>query len=416
MNYLFIHQNFPGQYRHVVRDLAGRPGNTVVFVSQPTKPPVEIAGVRNVTYERPDRAIIKCHPLTVDLDVAIRTGSAVAERCKELRDEGFHPDLIVGHSGWGETVFVKDVFPDSPLLSYFEFYYHAQGVDLDFDPEFESLFRGADRVRVRNAISLMAYDATDWGHSPTLWQRELFPPEMRGRITALHEGVDTTVARPDPDASFVSPDGGLRLSRRDEVITYVSRSLEPYRGFHVFMRALPEILKRRPQAQVVLVGDDGAHYGAAAPPGTSYREILLGELDGRLDRARVHFLGQIPYEDYLRLLQVSSVHVYLTYPFVLSWSFLEAMASGCLVVGSATPPVLEVLEDRANGLAVDFFSSDQIADRVEEVLRHPDRMQSLRDAARRTVLERYDLNARILPRWRELFEDLIAGRAPELDP
>jgi glycosyltransferase involved in cell wall biosynthesis len=199
------------------------------------------------------------------------------------------------------------------------------------------------------------------------------------------------------------------------VITYVSRSLEPYRGFHIFMRALPEILRRRPRAHAVVVGAEDVSYGAPAPPGSSFRQIMLHELGGKLDLTRVHFLGRVEYATYLRLLQISSVHVYLTYPFVLSWSFIEAMASGCLIVGSATPPVLEVLQDRVNGLTVDFFSPEAIADRVDEVLDHPDRHQALRDAARQTAIANFDLHGRQLPLWKTLIADLLEGRRPVLD-
>ncbi len=418
MIYLFIHQSFPAQYAHVLRHLAGRRGNKVYFISRPGKPKrFSSLGVRRLTYHKAPRGPVNCHPWTVDLDEAIRTGALVADVCRKLRDDGVRPDLIVGHGGWGETLFVKEIFPDAPVLTYFEFYYHVHGADMNFDAEFSSsAFHGPERVRTRNGISLMAFDATDWGHTATPWQRSVLPPEHRSRVTVLHEGVDTEHVRPDPSAEFLLPRKRRKLTARDEVITYTARNLEPYRGFHVFMRALPEILRRRPRAQVVIVGGDAVAYGAPTIPGKTHRQAMLDELGDRIDLSRVHFLGTLSYERYARLLQVSSVHVYLTYPFVLSWSFIEAMASGCLIIGSATAPVLEVLEDRVNGLVVDFFAHDQIAERIDEVLDHPDRMQSLRDAARRTAVERFDLKTRILPRWQAMFDDLIAGRHPELDP
>ena len=413
MIYLFIHQSFPGQYLHMVRHLAATPGNTVYFICRNAG--ADMPGVRKLVY-RSSGTPGGCHPLTSDLDGAIRNGAAVLELCRELLRDGVMPDLIIGHSGWGETLFVKDAFPDTPVLSYFEFYYHASGVDLDFDPEFSSLFQSPENLRTRNGIALMAFDGCDWGQSPTQWQRSLLPPELRNRITVLHEGVDTAVVRPDPAARFEVPGTNLSLRREDEVVTYVSRNLEPYRGFHSFMRALPQIQKLRPKAQVLLVGADEVHYGRPAPPGTTYRELMLEEVGGALDLSRVHFLGKLRYEDYLRVLQVSSVHVYLTYPFMLSWSFVEAMASGCVIVGSSTPPVLEVLNEGENGLTVDFFSPDQIAERVDEVLSHPERMKALGQAARRTAVEQFDLHAQVLPRWNTLFADLVQGRLPDLNP
>jgi glycosyltransferase involved in cell wall biosynthesis len=235
---------------------------------------------------------------------------------------------------------------------------------------------------------------------------------MQSRISVLHEGVDTDVARPNPKASFKLPGSGRKLTRRDEVVTYVARNLEPYRGFHIFMRALPQLLRRRKRAQVVIVGDDGVSYGAPPPPSSTFREMMLREVGSKLDLTRVHFLGMIDYHAYLNLLQVSSVHVYLTYPFVLSWSFVEAMACGCLIVASATPPVLEVLRDGTNGLTVDFFAHKQLANRIEAALDQRRELESLRQGARATAVEQFDLKRLLLPRWMALFEDVLNGRHP----
>jgi glycosyltransferase involved in cell wall biosynthesis len=411
MNYLFLHQNFPGQYRHIVRHLVRTRKGHVVFLTQPNEN--AMIGVTKVTYPRDERGPITCHAYTVEIDRAIHTGATVAQVCRRLRDEGFRPDLIVGHSGWGETLFVKDVFPDAPLLANFEFYYHGEGVDVGFDPEFTSAFNDPSRLRARNATNLMAFEAADWGHSATTWQRNLYPPEMRSRISILHEGVDTDLARPRRAAEFKLPGTRRTLTRRDQVVTYVARNLEPYRGFHIFMRALPQVLRRCPRAQVVIVGGDGVSYGAPPPPRSTYRDMMLEELGSKLDRTRVHFLGLIAHEQYLDLLQVSSAHVYLTYPFVLSWSFIEAMASGCLVIGSSTPPVLEVLRDGANGVAVDFFATRALASRIEAALLRPAEFEHLRDAARDTAVKHFDLKRVLLPRWMSLFDDLIEGRRPE---
>ncbi len=413
MKILFLHQNFPAQYRHLVRRFANRPENEVYFITQANANAMQ--GVTKLVYKPVLPAQSTCHPFSIDVDRAIRTGLAAAAACRALRARGIRPDIVIGHNGWGETLFVKDVFPDAPLLSYFEFFYHAHGVDVDFDPEFTSVFGDPARLRTRNAVNLMGFNAADWGHTATSWQRSLYPSDMRRRITAIHEGVDTTRVKPNPDAWSRPPGYGRKLTRHDEVITYVARNLEPYRGFHVFMRALPEILRRRPRAQVIVVGGDGVSYGSPPPIGASYRDWLQQELRDNLDWARVHFLGQVPYETYLSVLQVSSAHVYLTYPFVLSWSFAEALACGCLVIGSKTAPVLEVLKDRVNGLLVDFFSADDLADRVDEVFDHPDRLQELRDGARQTAVARFDLTTRQLPKWEQLVNDLVNGRRPATD-
>jgi glycosyltransferase involved in cell wall biosynthesis len=410
---VFIHQNFPAQYRLIVRHFADSPENTVYFITQPNDN--RMRGVIQLIYRRDTGRREGCHPYTHDIDDAIRTGTAVADVCRMLRDQGVKPDIIVGHNGWGETLYVKDVFPDVPVLAYFEFFYHATGVDVGFDPEYASIFlNDPSRLRAKNAVNIMGFAAADWGHTATRWQRSLYPASMRRRITAIHEGVDTDVARPDTKAWIRLAREGLRLTAKDEVITYISRSLEPYRGFHSFMRALPEIQRRRPRVHAVVLGNDGVSYGPPAAPGTNFREIMLREVGDRLDHGRVHFLGQLPYANYINVLQVSSVHFYLTYPFVLSWSFLEALACGCAVIGSSTPPVREVMEDRVNGLLVDFFSTEEIADRVDEILDHPDRMREMRRAARNTAVRDFDFKRRQLPHWKQLFRQLIDGETPSV--
>ena len=411
---VFIHQNFPAQYRLLVRHLADAPENTVYYITQPNENRMQ--GVIKLIYRADAGPREGCHPFTLEIDDAIRTGTAVADVCRMLRDQGIRPDVIVGHNGWGETLYVKDVFPDVPLLALFEFFYHPKGVDIGFDPEFASIFfDNPSRIRAKNAINILGHAAADWGHAATRWQRSLYPAEMRRRITAIHEGVDTDLLQPDPKAWIQLARDGLRLTREDKIITYVSRSLEPYRGFHSFMRALPEIQRRHPSARALIVGNDGISYGPPVAPGTTFRETMLNELGDSLDLERVHFLGQLSYEDYVNILQVSSVHFYLTYPFVLSWSFIEALSCGCAVIGSSTPPVREVMKDGVNGLLVDFFSPGDIADRVDEVLNHPDRMGKMRERARQTAVEHFDFKTRMLPRWIQLLQLLMDGKTPPVD-
>ena len=413
MIYLFIHQNFPGQYRHVIRHLADQPENKVYFITQQNDNWMD--RIIKLVYAPVIPTNVNCHPYIREYDGAVRVGLAVAQVCLSLRQQGIIPDVIAGHSGWGETLFVKEVFPETPLLSYFEFFYHAAFTDVGFDPEFATDPGDRFRVRCKNTVNLAAFDATDWGNTPTKWQRGLYPPEMRARITTLHEGVDTRIAQPCETAWLQLARDKRILTRADEVVSYVARNLEPYRGFHIFMRAAREILRRRPKTHIVVVGGDEVSYGAPAPNGESYRSIMLREVGADLPMDRIHFLSKVPYEVYLNLLQVSSAHIYLTYPFVLSWSFLEAMSCGCAVIGSDTPPVLEVLRDGENGLVVDFFSPTEIADKVDRILDDPDRADGLRRAARETVVDRFDLATRILPRWLNLLDDLIAGRRPPVE-
>ena len=399
MKVLFVHQNFPGQYGRLATVLAKGPGCEVVALGdlKNVKNRPKIPGVKLLAYPTPALATAHTHHYVRPLEGAVRRGQAVARSCLALQKQGFVPDVIYAHPGWGEALFLRDVFPNARLTLYCEFYYQAQGADVGFDPEFPSTPDDVLRVRVKNATSLLSLEAADAGISPTQWQRRMFPREFRNRIEVIHEGVDTDLVKPDAAAELKLADKGVRLTARDEVVTYVARNLEPYRGFHIFMRAVPEIQRRRPHAHILIVGDEGVSYGQALPKGRTYKQKMLDEVGAKIDMSRLHFLGPVPYEMLLRIYQISSVHVYLTYPFVLSWSILEAMAAGCVVVASRTAPVTEVVDDRKNGLLVDFFSPPEIAARVDEVFENPAAMAAIRKQARRTVVERYDLKRVCLP-------------------
>jgi glycosyltransferase involved in cell wall biosynthesis len=399
MKILFVHQNFPGQYRHIAMALARTAGWEVVGMGEleNVKKRAKLPGVHVVGYPAPAPASARTHHYVRPLEGAVRRGQAVVRACRELAQRGFVPDVICAHPGWGEALFLRDVFPKARLTLYCEFYYHAHGADVGFDPEYPATFDDALRVRLKNAASLMSLESMDAGVSPTRWQRGLFPRMLRNRIEVIHEGVDTDLVKPDPDAELQLPGSDVKLTARDEVVTYIARNLEPYRGFHIFMRAIPEIQRLRPHARILIVGDDDVSYGKTLPEGQTYRRKMLEEVGAGIDMSRCHFLGTLPYATLLKLYQISSVHVYLTYPFVLSWSMLEAMAAGCVVVASNTAPVTEVIEDHRNGFLVDFFSTGAIAERVAEVLERRAELGGIRHQARRTVVARYDLNRVCLP-------------------
>jgi glycosyltransferase involved in cell wall biosynthesis len=395
MNILFIHQNFPGQYRHLAAALAMEPSHQVVAIGEKNSNQAKIDNVRYVWYEKPRGASASTHHYIRGLEAHIRRGQAIIPALEMLKKNRFLPDVICVHPGWGEGLFLKEFYPDVPVIGYFEFYYHGRGVDVGFDPEFPSTINDMARVRVKNATNLLSLEACDYGISPTHWQKSQFPEAFQDKIAVIHEGIDTDTVRGNPEIRINFENKGMTLSRESEVITFVNRNLEPYRGFHVFMRSLPKILASRPNAHVLILGGDEVSYGKRPSEGMTYRQTYLSEVD--IDLSRVHFLGRIPYEHFLAVLQVSSVHVYLTYPFVLSWSMLEAMSCGCRLVASATPPVMEVIEDGFNGLLVDFFSPDEIAAKVIEVLTNPGRFEDMRQNARRTIVEKYDLKRVCLP-------------------
>jgi glycosyltransferase involved in cell wall biosynthesis len=393
MRYLFVHQNFPGQYKHLVAHLRSDPMNEVVFLTE--REDRSMANVKKIVYKTARSVSKETHHYLRQVEHAILRGQAVARVALALKKQGFLPDIMIGHNAWGEILYLKDVFPDVPLLGYFEFFRKPWGGCLDFDPEFPADDESRAKIRTLGSIDLLGLNTADWGQTPTEWQRSQHPAEYQKKITVVHEGIDTDVVKPDANATLNVD--GITLSRKDEVITYVARNLEPYRGFHIFMRALPAILKRRPKAQVVIVGGDDVSYGRLLAKGETYRGLMLREVGSRLDMQRVHFMGWLPYEQYLKVLQVSSVHVYLTYPFVLSWSMLEAMAAGCLIVGSATAPVKEVIKDGQNGLLADFFSCEQIAKTIDSALQQPELAAQLRASARLRVVEHFDLKRKALP-------------------
>jgi glycosyltransferase involved in cell wall biosynthesis len=395
MNYLFVHQNFPGQYLHLAQHLAAIPGNRVVFITQ--RKDATLPGITKIIY-KPGRLHTKgVHHYLREAEAAVLNAQAVARVALKLKESGFVPDLMFGHNGWGEIWYLKDVFPDSPLLGYFEFFYRYSGADVGFNKDDTPIFDDAPRVRTKNVGNLMGLDAADVGQCPTRWQKSLYPERYQSMLHVVHEGIDTQRVIPDAKAELPLPGNGLKLTANDEVVTYVARNLEPYRGFPSFMRSLPTIMARRPKAQVVIIGGDETSYGPRPADGTTFRQKMLAELDGSLDLSRVHFLGKVPYSTFLKVLQISHAHVYLTYPFVLSWSMLEAMSAGCLLIASRTAPVEEVVVDGENGLLVDFFNPAEIAERVIAALEEPTAFSAIRQRARQTVVDNYDLRSICLP-------------------
>jgi glycosyltransferase involved in cell wall biosynthesis len=414
MKILFIHQNFPGQYKHLAPYFASRPANQVVSIGEKREDRLvwvrDIKGLRHIPYDTPRGASKSTHHYLHGFEASIRRGQAVTRIAIDLRKEGFVPNVICAHPGWGESLYLKEVFPESRLLNYFEFYYRSKGSDMGFDPEFPPHFDETFAVPTRNVTQLLSLASTDRGISPTVWQRNQFPALWRNIISVIHEGIDTRLVRPNPGAVLKLESHKLALTRKDEVVTYLSRNLEPYRGFHVFMRSLPGLLKRRPKAQVLIVGGDETSYGRKPTDAPNWREKMLREVGTELDMSRVHFLGKIPYLSFLQLLQISSVHVYLTVPFVLSWSMLEAMSAGCLIVGSRTPPVQEVMQDGVNGLLVDFLSPTAITNRMVEALENQDQFAKVREEARQTIISRYDLRTVCMPQHIALINSLVADR------
>jgi glycosyltransferase involved in cell wall biosynthesis len=385
---LFIHQNFPAQFVHLAQEFV-RQGCTVKALGIKGRP---VEGVDYRRYPLSDKTVLPPDDIGADIEVKLRRGTACAAAMRQLAGEGFAPDLILAHPGWGESLFCKDIWPDARLVAYGEFYYQANGADHGFDPEFSRPSPETRmRLRMRNTALLHGYQAADAILCPTPWQKSCLPPELQAKATVIFDGIDTQVVRPEPTASIRLGRSGTTLTPQDSVLTFVNRNLEPYRGFHIFMRALPEILARNPQTHCVMVGEDDVSYGSPPRGHRNWRQAMLHEVGARLPMERVHFVGRVAYADYLRLLQVSTCHAYLTYPFVLSWSCIEALAAGCRVVASDTPPVRDAIRHGDNGQLVDFFDVGGWAETVTQVLQQRTRFDALAATAAAEARSKYDL-------------------------
>ena len=399
MRLLFLHNNFPAQFGALARYMSIR-GHDVAFGTRWQGTPPD--WLRMVRF-RPHREVGKQqHPYLAFVENAVLNGQALARRGWEMKEAGYSPDLVVAHSGWGPGLYVRDIWPDAKYVGYFEWYYNSKGADVGFlsEPTRDDLHR----IRSRNAAILLDLAACNWGIVPTGYQASQFPELLRRKLTVQHDGVDTDYFAPAPDRRLKLPN--LDLSHVDELVTYVARGMEPYRGFPQAMAAFAEVLKRRPRAHVVIVGEDRVAYGRNLPDGDTFRKKMLRELD--FDRDRLHFAGRLPRNHYREVLLASSAHVYLTIPFVLSWSMIESMSAGCVLVTSDTDPVREVVRDGENGLLADFFDPGAIADRICAALERPDDFAGLRENARRTAVERYAAS-KLVPLRARLLEAVAGG-------
>tara|TARA_B100000212_G_C27381371_1_gene537250 strand:+ start:1234 stop:2490 length:1257 start_codon:yes stop_codon:yes gene_type:complete len=409
---LFVHQNFPGQYKHLAPALAKMKNIEAYSISKEDK---SLPNIKHYKYEIKKGNVPGVNNLTIEFETKMIRAKAVADLCLEMKKEGIIPDVILSHPGWGESFLLKEVWPDAKFLNYFEFYYNTKDSDIDFDlketqrPDYD--FDLMVKLRARNAPFLSAFEQSDIMISPTEFQKSTAPEIFKDRISVVHEGIDTNLVKPNEDANIrLKNDNNGKtevITKDDKVITFVNRNLEPYRGYHIFMRSLPEIISKHPDAYILIVGGDQVSYGATPEEG-SYKDIYYNEIKDKIPKNnKIRFCGVLDYNTFLNLIGVSSVHVYLTYPFVLSWSMLEAMSMEKLVIGSKTKPVEEIITDKKNGLLVDFFNHKKLSLMVNEVLSNPDKYLSIKKEARKTILDNYDLETICLPKQIEIFKKLL---------
>ncbi len=406
MKVLFLHPKFPGQFWRLAGQLARDAGNQVAFITEQQED--RLAGVNKLVYTLPATGTSP-HPFLSKAELSVLHSYGAAEAAKALKRQGYVPDVVYGYAGaWSNALFIKDVFPDTPLLGYFEWFVESRGGEYNFDPAFPLTEDQEYAVRCSNVANWVLLHACARGVSPTEWQRSRFPREFQGKIDVIFDGVDTEYFKPDPAAVFAVPGSGVSFSVADEVVTYATRGMEPMRGFLQFMEAASLIQQRRPGCHIVVAGSDGAWYSKGAEGNRTHKELMMERFP--FDTARLHFTGWLSRDQYRRLLQVSAAHVYLTRPYVLSWSAMEALATGCVVVGSDTPPVTEMIRQGDNGLLADFFSPADIAEKVCCALANREDMRIIRKNARELICERYSLPA-VLPRQAALLRRLAGGGA-----
>ena len=415
MKILFIHQNFPAQFIHLAPALVAR-GHQVwalKTVGVPSSDQSEWLGVNIIEYPISRGTTPGVHPWVADFETKVIRAQGCFNRAHEMLAAGFYPDVVVAHPGWGESMFIKEIWPATKLLIYCEFFYHAHGADIGFDPEFSSSrFDEVCRVKMKNLNHSLSLEIADAAISPTHWQASTFPIDFQKKISVIHDGINTEEICPRPDVCLTLV-GGKKLKDGDQIITFANRNFEPQRGFHIFMRALPEVLKAKADAQIVLIGGEGKAYGPAPDPkrfgSSSWKEIFLDEVTQAIpdsDLERVHFVGSVPHPEFRRLMQLSMVHVYLTYPFVLSWSLLESMSSGCAIIASDTAPLQEVIKHNETGRLFDFFDSSSLAREICRMIDRDQDRELLGAAAREFAVANYDLRSVCLPSQIALVEGL----------
>lgn len=407
MRVLLVHQNFPGQFPHIADALIAR-GDEVAIIGGPTAR--EWSGAIFVRWQNKRGTTSGLFPAATRAEADLIRAEAAAMAAVELAQRGFRPDVIIGHPGWGETIHLKDLFPAAKLILFGEFYYRHIGADLNFDREFETpTLAGAMRTNGKNATMTLACANADVIVSPTPFQASTFPEIFQSRIRVFHEGVDLSHARHNPDARFTLADGRV-FDRSTPIITFINRNFERLRGVHIFMRALPRFFDAVPEAQVLAIGADGLGYGGAREDGRPWRHVLRDELRGKLDLDRLHFVGRVEHDQMIDILSIGAAHVYYTYPFVLSWSLVEAMATECLILGSDTAPVRDAITDGVDGVLNDFFDVDALSDAMIRAVREPDTFRPMRATARKTALKRFDLTTVGVPGWLALIDETFAAR------
>jgi glycosyltransferase involved in cell wall biosynthesis len=402
MHVLFIHQNFPAQFGHIARHLIKQAGWTCSFVSQ--TPAGVVDGIKKITYTNRGGARESTHYCSRTFENAIWHAHAVYDACKAHPD--LRPDLIVGHSGFGSTLFLPELYAGVPIINYFEFFYHPHQSDMDFRPEFPPPEIDYLRARARNAMLLLDLENCRHGYSPTHFQQQLFPEVYRPKIDVIFDGIETDIFRRLDNVPRQIAGRSIPASTR--IVTYVSRGFESMRGFDIFMRVAERIYQQFSDVVFIVVGSRRVCYGGDEKhiKHKTFYEHAMAQSSYEMDK--LIFTGLIPVSTLAQVFSLSDLHLYFTVPFVLSWSLMDALACGCTVLASNTAPVREVIENGKNGLLCDFFDVEGFASQAVEVLRDPGAFRHLGTCAVDGIHRNYAIDV-TLPRLTRLFEQATSG-------
>ena len=422
MHVLYVHQNFPAQFGHIADHLVRHLGWKCTFVSN--TPPGTTNGIEKIAYQLKGGATKHNHFCTRTFENTVWHCQAVYDALKARPD--VKPDLIVGHSGFGSTLFLRELYPDVPVVNFFEYYYRTHDPDSDMDFRHDLNWPVPDmkylRSRCRNSMILLDLQNCQVGYTPTHFQKSRFPTEYDSKIKVIFDGIDRNLyhghnetLRPPVGQRSPRTLCGVEIPADTKVLTYVSRGFESMRGFDIFMRAAKLITQRMPDVQILVIGTDKIAYGGDEnyTDGKTFKQWTLDQDAYDLDR--IKFVGRVPPDELARTLAATDLHIYLTVPFVLSWSMMDAMSCGAVVLGSDTGPVRDMIRHGENGLLADFFNPEDFADKACQALGDIEGHRDLGRAAEKMIAEQYSLDA-VLPAMLAMYEEATRTQAGRENP
>jgi glycosyltransferase involved in cell wall biosynthesis len=417
MHILYVHQNFPAQFGHIAHHLVRKLGWKCSFISQ--TPPGNVNGIEKIQYKITGGATKANHFCTRTFENAVWHCDGVFKALHARKD--LKPDLIVGHSGFGSTLFLRELYPNTPIVNFFEYYYRAHDPDSDMDFRKDLDWKVEPikylRSRCRNAMILLDLQNCEAAYTPTEFQKSRFPEEYLPKLQVIFDGVERAVyhgheetLRPALERRAPRQIGGVKIPAKTRVVTYVSRGFESMRGFDIFMRSARLIAQRFPDVVFLIIGTDRIAYGgdeSHIEGQKTFKEWVLSREE--FDLSRFFFLGRVPPEELARILASTDLHIYLTVPFVLSWSMMDAMSCGAVVLASSTSPVKEMIRDGENGLLADFFNVEEFADKAVRALQDPAAHRPLGRAAEKMIADQYSLEA-VLPRMMTIYQHALSQK------